>query len=280
MKFRFTILFMAVVFLANADQTIFPVNSVWKYLDNGTNQGTTWRDSSFNDAAWSSGTAKFGYGEGDENTVVSYGPNPSNKYITTYFRKAISISNLATFSAFELGVRRDDGVVVYVNGVEAWRDNINGVVSDTSLAASDASDDGNSIITATIPTSYFVNGNNVIAVEIHQFVVNSSDLSFDMRLTGLETPPPSNVTIFPLNSVWKYLDNGTDQGTTWRDVSFSDATWTTGPGEFGYGDGDEATVVSYGPNPSNKYITTYFRKSVSIADVNAYTSFPDWSKAR
>ena len=273
MKFRFTILFMAVVFLANADQTIFPVNSVWKYLDNGTNQGTTWRDSSFNDAAWSSGTAKFGYGEGDENTVVSYGPNPSNKYITTYFRKAISISNLATFSAFELGVRRDDGVVVYVNGVEAWRDNINGVVSDTSLAASDASDDGNSIITATIPTSYFVNGNNVIAVEIHQFVVNSSDLSFDMRLTGLETPPPSNVTIFPLNSVWKYLDNGTDQGTTWRDVSFSDATWTTGPGEFGYGDGDEATVVSNGPNPSSKYITTYFRKSVSIADVNAYTSF-------
>ncbi len=264
---------MAVVCLAHADQTIFSVNSVWKYLDNGTNQGTAWRDSVFNDAAWSSGAAKFGYGEGDENTVVSYGPNAANKYITTYFRKSINISNVSSFTAFELGVRRDDGIVIYVNGVEAWRDNISGVVTYTTLAASDASDDGSSIITATIPTSYFVNGNNVIAVEIHQFVVNSSDLSFDMRLTGLESPPPSNVTIFPLNAVWKYLDNGTDQGSTWRDVSFSDATWASGPGEFGYGDGDEATVVSYGANPSSKNITTYFRKSVSIADVNAFTSF-------
>lgn len=273
MKLRLTILFMAVVCLAQADQTIFPVNSVWKYLDNGTNQGTAWRDSAFNDAAWSSGAAKFGYGEGDENTVVSYGPNAANKYITTYFRKSINITNVSTFTSFELGVRRDDGIVIYVNGVEAWRDNIGGVVTYTTLASSDASDDGSSIITATIPTSYFVNGNNVIAVEIHQFVVNSSDLSFDMRLTGLESPPPLNVTIFPLNSVWKYLDNGTDQGSTWRDVSFSDATWASGPGEFGYGDGDETTIVSYGPNPSSKYITTYFRKSVSIADVNAFTSF-------
>ena len=272
MKLRLTILFMAMVCLANADQTIFPLNSVWKYLDNGTNQGTAWRDSNFSDASWSSGNAKFGYGEGDESTIVSFGPNAANKFVTTYFRKSFNITNVAAFTAFELGVRRDDGVVVYVNGVEAWRDNINGTISYLTLAASDAADDGNSVLTANIPASLFVTGNNVIAVEIHQFVVNSSDLSFDLRLTGLETPPPTNVTIFPLNSVWKYLDNGTNQGTAWRDVAFSDATWASGPGEFGYGDGDESTVVSYGSNASNKFITTYFRKTISIADISAFTS--------
>ncbi|MCW5920378.1 MAG: hypothetical protein KIS71_11420, partial [Bacteroidetes bacterium] len=84
MKLRLTILFMAMVCLANADQTIFPLNSVWKYLDNGTNQGTAWRDSNFSDASWSSGNAKFGYGEGDESTIVSFGPNAANKFVTTY----------------------------------------------------------------------------------------------------------------------------------------------------------------------------------------------------
>ena len=35
----------------------------------------------------------------------------------------------------------------------------------------------------------------------------------------------------------------------------------SGAAELGYGDGDEATVVSFGPSSSNKFITTYFRQS-------------------
>ncbi|HQO87536.1 MAG TPA: fibronectin type III domain-containing protein, partial [Bacteroidia bacterium] len=171
--------------------TIFPLNSVWKYLDNGTNQGTAWRDVAFSDATWASGPGEFGYGDGDESTVVSYGSNASNKFITTYFRKTISIADISAFTSMQLGIKRDDGVVVYVNGVEVWRDNINGVVTYTTLAANDAADDGSSLLTANIPTSYFVNGTNVIAVEIHQFVANSSDLSFDMSLTGMGNTPPA-----------------------------------------------------------------------------------------
>lgn len=52
---------------------------------------------------------------------------------------------------------------------------------------------------------------------------------------------------------WKYLDSGTDQGTAWRGVGFNDASWASGASQLGYGDGDEATVVGYGGNASNKY---------------------------
>ncbi len=273
MKKYLTFLLILLTFYAKADQTIFGLNTSWKYLDNGSDQGTAWRQLSFNDASWATGNAELGYGDGDESTVVSYGADPNNKYITTYFRKTFTIADTGAFTSFQIGVKRDDGVVVYVNGVEVWRDNISGTVSYTTLADADAADDGNDVYNATIPTSYFVNGDNVVAVEVHQFVVNSSDLSFSLSLTGIEGLPPTDQEIFPLQSVWKYLDNGTDQGTAWRDSSFNDASWASGPGELGYGDGDESTTVSYGPDPSNKYITTYFRKSISIADVSSFTSF-------
>ena len=49
-------------FLLNAQTTLIGYNSSWKYLDNGSNQGTAWRSVSFNDASWPTGTAAFGYG--------------------------------------------------------------------------------------------------------------------------------------------------------------------------------------------------------------------------
>ncbi len=166
-------------------QTFIAFGASWKYLDNGTNQGTTWRASSFNDAAWASGNAQLGYGDGDEATVVSFGPNSSAKYITTYFRKTINISNPAAFSAFNGSVKRDDGVVIYVNGTEVYRNNMpTGTIAYTTLASSAASDDGNTPQNFTISPSAFVSGDNVIAVEMHQNAGTSSDLSFDIQLIG------------------------------------------------------------------------------------------------
>ena len=79
-------------------------------------------------------------------------------------------------------------------------------------------------------------------------------------------------TIIPRGSVWKYLDNGTDQGAAWRATDFVDSSWASGPGQLGYGDGDEATTVGYGPNSGAKYITTYFRKTFTVDDPSRYQS--------
>ena len=56
----------------------------------------------------------------------------------------------------------------------------------------------------------------------------------------------------PPGAVWRYLDNGSDQGTAWRAAAFNDTGWKSGAAELGYGDGDEATVVGYGPNSTRQ----------------------------
>ena len=72
----------------------------------------------------------------------------------------------------------------------------------------------------------------------------------------INSSPQNYLTVIPMGSTWKYLDNGSNQGSAWRNVNFSDATWASGPAQLGYGDGGEATVISYGGNASNKFITT------------------------
>src|SRR5687768_16580235 len=95
-----------------ADTTLIPFGAIWKYLDNGTDQGTAWSQPAFSDASWKTGASELGYGDGDEATVVSYGPNAANKYITTYFRHSFSVVDRAAFSNLTLTIKRDDGAVI------------------------------------------------------------------------------------------------------------------------------------------------------------------------
>ncbi len=71
-------------------------------------------------------------------------------------------------------------------------------------------------------------------------------------------------------SMWKYNDNGVDLETTWLEDTYDDAGWTSGPAQLGYGDGDEATTISYGGNRKNKYPCYYFRYSFDITDPSVY----------
>jgi hypothetical protein len=362
MKNTFT-LFIFLIFSAVFGQTvsIVPQSSSWKYLANGSNQGTAWRASGFNDAAWPTGNAELGYGDGGEATVVSYGPSATSKYRTTYFRKTFSVSNPASYTNLTLSLLRDDGAVVYLNGVEVVRSNMpSGTIGYLTLASvAVGGADESAYYPFTLNSSSFVSGNNVLSVEIHQSDRTSSDISFNLKLEGNSgtvcavptSLASSSVTsssaslswaavtgaasynvryrtvgsaawltttvatatksltgltsgsnyefqvqavctsagaysgsanfttletgaqyLIAANSPWKYLDNGTNQGTAWRAAAFNDATWITGNAELGYGDGDEATLVGYGTNASAKYITTYFRKSFSLANPAAYTA--------
>jgi hypothetical protein len=173
-----------------AQTTLIPTGSIWKYLDNGSDQGATWKTTTFNDALWASGNAQLGYGDEDEATVVSYGSSSSNKYITTYYRKTINIANPSAFLNYTLNVKRDDGVVVYSNGIEVYRDNMpTGSIGYKTLATKACSDDGSGFLTTTLSLAQagFKEGNNSIAVEIHQNAGNSSDTSFDLSLIGNTT---------------------------------------------------------------------------------------------
>ena len=99
-------------------------------------------------------------------------------------------------------------------------------------------------------------------------------------ITISSVPPPgykikywnahyTNITdlyLFSQGSSWKYLDNGVAQAASWKSIGFDDSGWKSGLGEFGYGENDQTTTLLYGPDPYNKYITNYFRKTFTVAD--------------
>src|SRR5262245_10558647 len=49
--------------------------------------------------------------------------------------------------------------------------------------------------------------------------------------------------LVPAGATWRYLDDGSDPGITWRSAAFDDAAWRFGPAQLGYGDSDEATAI-------------------------------------
>ena len=241
----------------------------WTYLDDGSDQGTAWFGTSFDDSGWALGNAELGYGDGDETTVVSFGGDSSDKHETTYFRHSFSVTDPTDYYSLDLNVLRDDGAVVYINGAEVARYNMpTGSITFTTLASSVVGGADESIFfNVSLDPTILSAGTNVIAVEIHQANITSSDISFNLELIGLV-----GTGLVAQGSSWKYLDDGSDQGTAWSGSSFDDSGWASGNAQLGYGDGDETTVVSYGGDPNDKHETTYFRQSFSVTDPNDYAS--------
>jgi hypothetical protein len=89
---------------------------------------------------------------------------------------------------------------------------------------------------------------------------------------GNPTPPvvrpPTIVNLIPINDTfqWRYEASGTDLGTSWRNVAFSDTSWPQGPALLGFED-----CVGCLPEPlrtpfpnAPQIITYYFRARFTV----------------
>jgi hypothetical protein len=190
---------------------LLPAGATWRYLDNGTDAGLAWRQAAFNDSSWKIGAAQLGYGDGDEVTRVNFGPDSNNKFITTYFRTTFVVGDTSTIPTVVIKLLRDDGGVVYLNGLEVFRSNMPvGPITYTTFASTTlGTPEEATFVRAAVSPRYLVNDTNVIAVEIHQSTTNSSDMSFDLELLGSD---------FPAIVRGPYLQRGTPTTVTvrWR----------------------------------------------------------------
>ncbi len=270
MKSRLFFFLSLAAYFSTAQTTIIPVGSSWKYQDLGLDLGTSWTSAAYSDAAWASGNAEFGYGEGDENTVVSYGPSSSDKYITTYFRKTFFIASVSAYTSIELNILRDDGAVIYVNGVEVIKTNMpSGSIFYNTLASGTIAwpfeDDWHIY---TISPLYLVNGNNVISVEIHQDDNSSSDISFDLELKGFSSPSTAQIVRGP------YLQQATSGSmiVKWRTDIACDAVLDFGlsPTSLTSTISDPAFTTEHeilvtGLSPSQKYFYQISNSSLGLS---------------
>lgn len=225
--------------------TLLPAGSEWRYLDDGSDQGTNWVTTAFNDASWKAGRAQLGYStgspEGDEVTIVGYGGNASAKYITTYFRARFHLADAAAVTQLTARLLRDDGAAVYLNGWPAFRDNLpTGPLTYTTRASSAVGGaDESTFYEFAMDPARLQAGVNVLAVEVHQNAPTSSDLSFDFQLDALAFPAnqPPTASAGPDRTVtagaWVTLHGAfTDDGLP-ADPGAPVMAWTkvSGPGE-------------------------------------------------
>ena len=179
----------AVPALQLTNQMLISTGAAWNYQDNGQDPGPGWTALHHDTSSWKMGNSKLGYGEGDEATVVSFGPNAADKYLTTWFRHSFEFEDGPAITSAALRVVRDDGIVAYLNGTEVFRDNLpeGAILSSTPALAAVSGADEFTWLSAPVPVGLFTNGENVLAAEVHQVNGTSSDLSFNAELEVTRT---------------------------------------------------------------------------------------------
>ena len=172
--------------LAHSEELIALNAKGWKYWDSGKSPGKDWADLSFDDSAWKKGPAPLGYGNATEKTEISFGDNPEAKHICAFFRREFQVKDPSQFKKLIGQFQCDDGCVIYLNGKEVFRHNVQPgeLQSDTPalLAISDRLERDR--IPVLIDPKRIVAGKNVIAVRVHQVSPSSSDLAFAFSLMG------------------------------------------------------------------------------------------------
>lgn len=193
---------------ADVPRVLVPMNQSWRYLQNGTDPGADWKDPGFDDLSWPEGGALL-YNEtatlpGPKVTPLTLGP------VTFYFRTAFDYDGEPQGLPLSLTTIIDDGALLYLNGEPLYNLGMptEGPILPTTLAArnvSDAVQEGGFLV----PGSALRRGRNVIAAEVHQIAIGSSDITFGLSLATVPRPNQS-ATPGTANSVATSLPALTD----------------------------------------------------------------------
>lgn len=165
--------------------TLIATGSTWKYYDSGSLDGKAWKSISYSDTSWKSGKAPIGYGKNQNTSTAVNLP-------CYYFRQTINLATAPVAGAeFTLNFTVDDGMIVYVNGVEAGRYNMPSGNASYNTFASTYAPGNPDTGSLTLKSNLFKKGNNVIAVEVHNNSTSSTDILWSASLI-LSTPANSN----------------------------------------------------------------------------------------
>ena len=176
------------VFASGKDRRLFQLSwktiiwqgDEWNYFIPGSDIGTTWRTTSFDVSAWSTGISGFGYGDSDDNTTL---PNGT---VSVFLRKEFQVDDPDLVKAMALHMDYDDGFVAYINGIEIARANLGEFGSEiTYNETTNGTDHEAQMYQGNSPDEFIVynadsiliTGTNVIAIQVHNVSNTSSDFS-------------------------------------------------------------------------------------------------------
>lgn len=187
------------------DEIVVTNGASWLWRK-GTNEVSNpisaWRTNGFPNTGWLTGPAPFHYGEALTNgTTIS---DMRNNYRCIFLRTRFVVTNVAEITGLRLLVNFDDGFVAWLNGVEVARStNMVGVTPYyTNLATAAHEATGAEVFTITnAPASCLVVGTNLLAAQVFNNSLTSSDLRFDPSLQitkGIpDVTPPTIISVNP-----------------------------------------------------------------------------------
>jgi len=182
---------------------IFNTGASWR-LFKGRSEASSpntaaWRGINFIDAAFTPGSAPFWYGD-----VLPGGTQLTdmmNQYTSIFLRRGFVLTNISDISSLKLSAFCDDGFIVWINGTEVQRYNVPaGNVAFNASASGAATEPVPTVDYSLLnPGNYLVVGTNVIAVQVFNAGIASSDLAFDCSLstTSPDPIPPTIANISP-----------------------------------------------------------------------------------
>lgn len=273
-------------------------STVWSYLDDNTDPSgnpsdegynrTAWTSVDFDDSEWKTGRGGFGAENGGEYggaSVTLEGCQGDNtNYPTYYFRTKINVEKASIVTAITGSISYDDAAIIYINGVKVAAFNEEGCDSNNSYATNEANRTETFEITDSAALNALKDGENVIAVEIHNHFDNSSDIWFSMDKLSFST----FTFLLGGTSEWEYLDDNTDPSgdvsesgydrTTWTSENFNTDGWKLAAGPFGSNEGDAkydtirtAATVLDGCDGKNSTPSYFFRTTFNINNLERYT---------
>ena len=189
---------------------------LWKYDYSGTDLGTAWRDVGFDDSSWQSGPAPIGFEDAAQmpaNYPIRTALNPFDPlknvlYMRSHFTMPTHPSTVTKLTLLEVV---DDGSVVYINGIRANLNRLTDPISYATFAG--ASAEPHPIESFDLPANLLRQGDNVIAVEIHQTSNASSDILYGAEAVAFVSRCVLGLTITPVSATQVRLN--------WSDPTFS-----------------------------------------------------------
>lgn len=208
-------------------ETAVKFNDFWKYRLGSSEPPSDWNTNTFDDSGWSSGAGSIGYGDGDDNTFIA-------STISLYMRNAFD-ADPSILAGAVLHADYDDAFVAYLNGVEIARSsNIvgtppaynTGATTDHEAVMFSGGVPETFLIANDILESVLVDGENVLAIQVHNTNIFSSDLSSLFWLSfGISTTdsPFSTVPVW-FDLTTNYLETNFKLSTDGETVYLSDAS--------------------------------------------------------
>jgi exopolysaccharide biosynthesis protein len=226
---------------------VFDLTNTWTYTTANLD-GVKWTTPTYNDSAWNgSGLGALWVDNRGPNfmgdipipllTEMPLDPNTGYPYHTYYLRTHFTYTNDLPGAALLAEVYLDDGAVVYLNGGEIYRlfmDAYPIPVYNSTLATGYACSGGDAscpvdfVVPAPVLTN-LVQGDNLLAVEVHNYNAGSPDITFAMSL-AITLPSDLGPELSIVSSNGTPVLSWTRGGFTLQQASNAAGPWTDVPG--------------------------------------------------